>query len=109
MEENFDFSEDSFFFLCRPFKLDEEMNFENVVALADKLGVQYDGDQMFSEIVTLNLIVEKLSKTATDPDRKATPCDKWANFFRKEEAPNLLQVVQHVFAVAPSNAYVESF
>lgn len=119
----FDFSDTSFYKLCTPFNLNEELEFTDAVMVAEKLGVKFDGDQLFSEICLLNTVVQELKNnqktvepgpsTSSSTDQRSQEINPkradllWVKFFKKTKAPNLLRIVQTIFAVPPSNAFVE--
>lgn len=101
LEKWFDFGENSFYRLCQPFNLDDELEFNAVMAVVNLMKIDVDGDALFSEICVLNSVRIKLKEKFTSSS------DLWVDFFKNSDSPNLLKIVQHIFAVPPHNAYVE--
>lgn len=109
LEKWFDYSENSIYYMCKPFNLAKEIELEEAVRVAKKLGIDFDGDDLFSELVTLNKIRQTLcseqQSISTAPLNNV--CSIWMNYFRSSDSPNLLKIVQHIFIIPPNNAYVE--
>nr|XP_006110510.1 uncharacterized protein LOC102461747 [Pelodiscus sinensis]XP_006110511.1 uncharacterized protein LOC102461747 [Pelodiscus sinensis]XP_006110513.1 uncharacterized protein LOC102461747 [Pelodiscus sinensis]XP_025035684.1 uncharacterized protein LOC102461747 [Pelodiscus sinensis] len=116
LEKRFDFSENSFYKLCAPLHLDGPLELDKLCALVTNLDVQVDLDELFTEICVLNEVLPILKGSdnhvdSTQPRRgrrhHPPASDVWVELFKCCEAPNLLKIVQHAFAVPPSSAFVE--
>ncbi|KAG6922670.1 zinc finger imprinted 3, partial [Chelydra serpentina] len=115
LEKWFDFSENSFYKLCAPLNMDRPLELDELCALATNLDIQVDGDELFTEMCTLNDVLPTLKSSTNDAE--LTLCrqqqehhnvsEVWVEFFKCCEAPNLLTIVQHVLAIPPSNRFVE--
>nr|XP_005291182.1 uncharacterized protein LOC101937720 [Chrysemys picta bellii] len=114
LEKWFDFSENSFYKLCAPLNLDEPLQLDKLCALSTHLNIQVDIDELFTEMCVLNDVLPILKSSIKDAE--ATQCQQhhlikvsevWVELFKCCEAPNLLRIVQHVFAVPPGNGFVE--
>ncbi|KAG6926940.1 hypothetical protein G0U57_010766 [Chelydra serpentina] len=118
LEKWFDFSENSFYKLCAPLNLDEPLQLNKLCALSTNLNIQVDVDELFTEMCILNDVLPILKSSIHDAE--SAQCQQqqerhhqinvpeiWVELFKCCEAPNLLRIVQHVFAVPPSNAFVE--
>ncbi|XP_073206492.1 uncharacterized protein [Lepidochelys kempii] len=115
LEKWFDFSENSFYKLCAPLNLDRPLELDELCALTTSLGIQVDGDELFTEMCTLNDVLptlKNLTNSAESTLRRQSQephnvSEVWVEFFKRCEAPNLLKIVQHVLATPPSNTFVE--
>ncbi|XP_043384623.1 zinc finger protein 572 isoform X4 [Chelonia mydas] len=118
LEKWFDFSENSFYMLCAPLNLDGPLELDKLCALTTNLDIQVDGDELFTEMCTLNDVLPTLKSLTNDPEltlcqeqqerhHRINVSEVWVEFFKHWEAPNLLKIVQHVLAIPPSNAFVE--
>ncbi|XP_039356465.1 uncharacterized protein LOC120382989 isoform X2 [Mauremys reevesii] len=118
LEKWFDFSENSFYMLCAPLNLDRPLELDKLCALTTNLGIQVDGDELFTEMCTLNDVLPTLKSLTNDAEltlfqeqqehhHRISVSEVWVEFFKHWEAPNLLKIVQHVLAIPPSNAFVE--
>ncbi|XP_032637827.1 uncharacterized protein LOC116825715 [Chelonoidis abingdonii] len=118
LEKCFDFSENSFCKLCGPLNLDEPLQLDKLCALSTNLNIKVDIDELFTEMCILNDVLPILKSSINDAE--STRCQQqqechhqinvsevWVELFKCCEAPNLLRIVQHVFAVPPGNAFVE--
>lgn len=110
----FDYSTDGFFYKCKQFNLDNELTYDEVVEVAQKLEIPIDKDALFSEICflnsilpKLNIIIEQSSGTTSEKPHSNKVIQKWLKFFDSGESPNLFMIVQYIFIVPPSNCYVE--
>ena len=64
--------------------------------------VQIQGDEVFDEME----ILEKASAKFLS-NRETPSSSKWASFLKSSDSPNLKKIVQYIFAVPTSNAFVE--
>ncbi|CAM5148887.1 unnamed protein product [Eretmochelys imbricata] len=118
LEKWFDFSENSFYLLCAPLNLDGPLELDKLCALTANWDIQVDGDELFTEMCSLNDALPALKSLTNDAElplspqqqerrRRISVSEVWVEFFKRWEAPNLLKIVQHVLAVPPTNAFVE--
>ncbi|XP_043381024.1 uncharacterized protein LOC114021903 isoform X1 [Chelonia mydas] len=118
LEKWFDFSENSFYVLCAPLNLDGPLELDKLCALTANWDIQVDGDELFTEMCSLNDALPALKSLTNDAElplspqqqechRRISVSEVWVEFFKRWEAPNLLKIVQHVLAVPPTNAFVE--
>nr|XP_005313440.1 uncharacterized protein LOC101943458 isoform X1 [Chrysemys picta bellii]XP_005313442.1 uncharacterized protein LOC101943458 isoform X1 [Chrysemys picta bellii] len=118
LEKWFDFSENSFYVLCAPLNLDGPLELDKLCALTTNWDIQVDGDELFTEMCSLNDALPTLKSLTNDAESTLSPqqqerhhrinvSEVWVEFFKRWEAPNLLKIVQHVLAVPPTNAFVE--
>lgn len=103
LEKWFNHDENSIYSLCKILNLDKEFDVDQAVCLANCLKITVDGDELFNEISCLNRTV--FASTSTNHSQNTET--KWITFFANVDAPNLLKICQHVFAIPPNNCYVE--
>lgn len=100
LEKWFDFSENSFYFVCSPFNLNEQITLEQACKVANLFGIVFDGDQLFSEIRILNEVLPLLTGSNCT--------EKWIEYFKiNTNAPELIKLCKFVFAVPANNCFVE--
>nr|XP_005315155.2 zinc finger protein 736-like isoform X1 [Chrysemys picta bellii] len=118
LEKWFDFSENSFYMLCAPLSLNGPLELDKLCALTTNLDIQVDGDELFTEMCTLNDVLPTLKRLTNDTEltlcqeqqehhHQINVSEVWVEFFKHSEAPSLLKIVQHVLAIPPGNAFVE--
>ncbi|XP_074842584.1 uncharacterized protein LOC142009044 [Carettochelys insculpta] len=118
LEKRFDFSENSFYKLCAPLSLDRPLELDKRCTLMTNLDIQVDVDELFTEVSVLNDALPILKGSIINAEseqeqqqherhRQTGSSEVWVEFFKCCEAPNLLRIVQHVFAVPASNTFVE--
>jgi hypothetical protein len=100
LEKNFDFENSIFKDLdCLDMK---DIDFKRIVSTAKKLKVDINGDNLYEEYCTLRkwLLINKLSSNISLDQQ-------WVKYFENNESPNLLSIIETVFSIPISNAFVE--
>ncbi|MGH0152831.1 UNVERIFIED_CONTAM: hypothetical protein FKN15_059296 [Acipenser sinensis] len=91
---------DGFFGFQTVPSLDDLMKLDDLLKANSAAGMNDDLDTEYS-------VLRTAAPALIDDDSLTGPVDKWCAFFKKVECPTLLRMVQHVFSVPCSNAFIE--
>uniref|UniRef100_A0A336KBZ5 CSON004940 protein n=1 Tax=Culicoides sonorensis TaxID=179676 RepID=A0A336KBZ5_CULSO len=96
----FPFEKNGLLFLAGQVNLQKEIEFSELIKLAELLSVDID-DDLLSEIRFFN---SKRSEFSTE---NISLSKKWSKFLKNVPSPNLQRLIQHLFTIPPNNCYCE--
>lgn len=102
LEKWYDYTSDSLNQQFSMFNLENALDKNNVFKFCKSKEIEINGDELFSEVVVLNNILPILNSNSV-----CTLSQTLSKFFTQTEAPNLLKIVAFIFAIPPTNAFVE--
>jgi hypothetical protein len=99
----FDF-ENSPFRLFAALKLNDNFpTIQELMHVAEIVGVKVNFDELYDELRTLRTASNFLDSQSLP----VSSVQKWRKYLQKADSPNIRKIVQVVFAIPPSNAFVE--
>lgn len=98
LEKWYDYSPHSFNKQVTMFNLENPIDINNVFTFCKSQEIEINGDQLFSEIVILNNILP----TVDSKNKNLSLSQKWSKILIKIDAPNLLKIIEYIFAVLPT-------
>lgn len=103
LEKHYDFEKSVFKFMkCLNFEKNDEIKWGEISLLSKILKINIDEDALYEDFCSLKTAISYIQAQ----DIKETD-KKWALFFRKQDAQELMKVVSFVLSVPLSNAYTE--
>jgi hypothetical protein len=78
------------------------LNYESIFDIVDTLNINLDKDMLFDEIILLNEFLEKKEFISS-----LDHIEKWIQFINICKAPNIEIILEIVFSIYSSNAYIE--
>lgn len=101
----FNFSEDNPLFIIKPISLENELCFDDLTTIVEKLKLgAVDIDCLYEEFSTVKDVIKHLIE-----EKELTTGEKWQKLFKKNatELKTLFKLVSYCLSVPPANAFVE--
>uniref|UniRef100_H3AQJ8 HAT C-terminal dimerisation domain-containing protein n=1 Tax=Latimeria chalumnae TaxID=7897 RepID=H3AQJ8_LATCH len=92
-----------FSFENSPFKSFSCLSFKEMPSFDDILKLSVDGDASYKEFC----LVHTAAPAIMEDESLTGPAEKWRKFFKADQALNFLTIIQYVFSVPCTNAFVE--
>jgi hypothetical protein len=94
--------ENNIFQMFEVLNLNSKVKWEEMVEIAEKFTINLDKDMLFDEIIGLNEFLER-SKFGIEVHFM----EKWSQFLNSCSIPNIELILEFVFSIYSSNAYIE--